>query len=241
MNSFTLLEKLLKIDSSVLCNQDQPYRSMMDDLINSVKLEIQSAELPRETVNIAKAAKKFSELCFRENSEKRDGIAGANLYHDNDDPDPSIMRQYITDGFVFVSYSRPFDAVVRATGEPIDANQILKYRNCGTCEPVLLPMLAKLKKVVKTEAASRSAKQRRNIILHSSGKIFNIHYLIRMMELCGFTGGETVFNCGNLHSPLFGSVETSDGNKIKCLLLPISQKSNVPENILIRWSEVDEQ
>lgn len=236
MESIALLKKLAQIDSAVLCNQDRPYRDLMDDLMNSIRMEIQCGKLPKVSVNIAKAAKKFSEYCYAQEHDKRESIAGANFYHDKDDADAEVKRQWICDGFLGVSYSIPFDGVIHATGEPMDANQVLDY---SWKEPVeiTLPSLAELKKAVKVESAERRKKLQRSVLRMPNGKLFNIHHMIRIMELCGMAGGETAIDCAKMIHPLYINTETEDGNKIKGVLLPVSPIRFNPEQILLDYTK----
>lgn len=204
-------------------------------LIAEIKLEAESQTLPKASVNIAKAAKKFSECCFNEYHDKRDGIAGANLYHDNRDIDSETKRQYICDGCVGVSYSKPFDGVVKAAGAPIDANHILRHSCKDELTEFPLPSLAKMKQAVKIEKAAKGQKLSRSILRLPSGKAVNINYMIRLMELCGLTGGETAFDSPSIVRPLYMANTTKDGNEIDGVLLPIHPVGFKEEDVLVEW------
>lgn len=236
MDAYTLPKKLNQIDNIALGSNDTTFRMLMDDLLNTVKMEIQAANLPKVSVNIAKAARKFSEQCYKKYHGDRDGIAGANMYHDNDDIDMEIKRQFICDGYVGVSYSMPFDAVVRAVGTPLDANSILDHKGKETHE-IALPSLAELKKILKTEIAERGRKWSRSLIRMQDGKLFNIEYIIRIMELCGLTGGEIALDSNSPFSPMYINTETEDGNKIKAVVLPVRPSGNDEDKILVDYKE----
>lgn len=234
MDSITLLTRLNKISERLLdisfCKEE------LTKLIAEIKLDEETKALPKESINIAKAAAKFALYCYNGEHDKHEGIAGANLYHDKRDSDPEVLRQYICDGYVCVSYSKPFDGLIKATGDPLDINRVLRhaYVNFDTTE-IVLPSLARLKQSFKLEKATKGAKFARNLLRLSSGKVVSIQFLTRLMELCGLTGGETAYDVLDLRCPLFVENITEDGNEISGTLLPIHPAKATPENILIDY------
>lgn len=237
MESTKLLAKLARLEGLERQGSRQTFREEIASLIAEIKLEAESKVLPKASVNIAKAAKKFSEDCYNEYHGKRDGIAGANLYHDNRDIDSTVKRQFICDGYIGVAYSKPFDGVIKASVEGIDANNILRHTCKDEQVEIILPSLAQLKQAVKIEAAERGKKNSRSILRMPSGKAVNIHNMIRLMELCGLTGGETAYEVPNVIKPIYMINTTVDGNEIDGILLPIRPVNFTVGTILLDLME----
>lgn len=237
MESVKLLAKLTRLEGLERQGSRQAFREEIASLIAEIKLEAESKVLPKVSVNIAKAAKKFSEDCYAQEHDKREGIAGANLYHDNRDIDKTIKRQFICDGYIGVAYSKPFDGVIKANGEPIDANNILRHSCKDEQMEIVLPSLAQLKQAVKIETAERGKKNGRSVLRMPSGKAVNIHNMILLMELCGLTGGETAYDVPNVIKPIYMTNTTADGNEIDGIILPIRPINVTTETILLDLME----
>lgn len=234
MESVKLLAKLARLEGLERQGSRQAFKEEIASLIAEIKLEAETKVLPKASVNIAKAAAKFAQYCYDQEHDKRDGIAGANLYHDRRDIDKTVKRQFICDGYIGVAYSKPFDGVIKANGEPIDANNILRHSCKDEQMEIVLPSLAQLKQAVKIERALHGE---RNILRMPSGKAVNIHLMIRCMELCGLTGGETAYEVPNIIKPIYMTNITEDGNEIDGIILPIRPINVTTETILLDLME----
>ena len=169
------------------------------------------------------------------------GIMGANLFHYCNDPD-GMMRQYITDGFVGVSYSIPFDdlATPPKTDDPVNYNLVCRTNKKYTrlvFEQGVFPDYKSLKELWKLEKKRcvGHPKDRNRLyrlvvgINNYTSVVVDIELLIRFMELTDCHGGETYYWTDPI-TPVFVEKEINDkyiqGLEILALLCPIRMIEN---------------
>lgn len=183
---------------------------------------------------IAFAKDSYAIEACRAKEENRDylryGAMGANHYHHPDDP-PNVKRQYILDGSIAVSYSKPFDDLLKPEkDDPCAFDKLLfisyPYEFQRLYDGLPLPNLQEVKALWKAEKKRcvGHSEDRNNYYRLVGTKdepsvIVNVCNLIRIMELTNCKGGE-YFQYRDSISPIFLH-NILDGNEIDGILMPM--------------------
>ena len=147
-------------------------------------------------------------------SGPRFGIMGAKRYHHPDDPE-GVMRQYIVDGAVGVSYTTPFDDLYEVEPECVipDITRIfpsgqpvpfIEQMNVGKF-PDLKTVKALWRESRKAKATLAGINNRYRLAMdEDSGQslIVDIEKLIWLMEITDSRGGD-IFHWSGGHNPLY--------------------------------------
>lgn len=222
MKNEKLLKKLYEIRNAGYFDMEK-----MDALISEIRAEIEKETLPVNGIDVQKSAAKFAKECRKEYADVRPGIAGANMYAHNGNGND--MRQYICDGYIGVSYSKPFTGVLEVpeSGKksPIDFAKVIPPVET----PVDLPPYAELKRAYKTESANKESekclymgvvRKRDCAVRLKNGQTFYASLLLKVMELAGMTGdGNGTADGRGGYSPIALRNEI-DGNEIIAIALP---------------------
>jgi len=187
-----------------------------------------------------KAATKFAKNCHADNDPSipgaRPGIAGANYYHNPEDPD-GVLRQYITNGYYGVSYSSPLPNLSEAP-----KNNAIPYEKmcfCSKPEEIrdayligYFPDYSELKEAWKKEkkrCVGHPEDRNRRWRLAQGEKqldsvVVDIEYLINLMELTDCSGGEVFYWFGMIN-PVYNHRLIQLPNGERCIvdgvILPI--------------------
>ena len=169
-----------------------------------------------------KAAMKFakhsfdteSERAFSYRSDPRYGVMGAKRYQHPDDPE-GVMRQYILDGAVGVSYTIPFNDLfeieaecvipditrIFPSGQPIAAIEMMK---CGYLPDlkIVKGLLRESRKAPLTVAGRNKRFRLARNEQTGESLIVDIEKLIWLMELTDSKGGE-VFHWSSWCKPIY--------------------------------------
>ena len=187
-----------------------------------------------------KAAIKFAKDSFekemfeaeQERRKPRFGVMGAKSYHHPGDQ-PDVKRQYILDGIILVSYSKPFDDLFE-----YEPNQVLKnidnlLLDCVSDDFLKgykgapLPYLNEVKALwvdekKRCKGNSKARNHRYRLVIQQEGYygvVVDIERLIEFMTLTNCKGGE-YYHYNKCFDPVFVENDLDD-NHIEGVLMPM--------------------
>lgn len=221
MKNETVLKKLYEIKEFEKNNFGFTLHEV-DMLIAEIKQEIEREGMSIRSVDIQKAAAKFAKECWKQYHDMRPHIAGAFMYDRSGNG--TDMRQGIVDGYVGVSYSKPFEGLMEIDTSVCNAihfEQIIPRMEA----PIAIPNYYQLKQLFKLEKMNKESEKwdqfnKRFVIRLENGQYFSAEYFLRAMELSDcIDGNGTLDGKGGVSPICFRNVV--DGNEIECMVLPI--------------------